>query len=564
MWGVGAVAVVATVATNLKTIRDFFKPKEEKKEKGESPASQTFDEAVGTVGNQGTIGNAAGKAGNQIGSITNFYQGEAPTPQAIPAGIPHQLPRLSAETFVGRNDELDRLHQYLQTSDRVAISAIAGMGGIGKTELALQYAYLHAQDYPGGLCWLRARGSDLGGQVMAFAQVELGLTLPDSLELPQQVAYCWKRWRPEGDALIVVDDVTDYPAIEPYLPSDNRFKLLLTSRQRFGSPIQRLDLDVLEAKPALALLQSLVKDDRMQADPRSAHQLIEWVGRLPLGIELIGRYLAKAEDLSLQAMLERLEQQRLKQPALLNPSELMTAERGVAEAFELSWHRLTANAQQLACLLASLAPAPIAWTLVKSAVAALSLADLEPAQQELRGLNLLQRKDKGVYQLHPLLREFLTTKVGERADQEAIAQAVCQTVVAVAKTIPQTPTLKQIAQIELSLPHLEEVATALQSGLSDEDWIWIFTALGNFWKGQGAYTQAELWVEQGLAVARDRFGDDHLATATSLNNLAGLYRDQGRYGEAEPLYIQALEISCRLLGEDHPGTASSLNNLAGL
>ena len=183
----------------------------------------------------------------------------------------------------------------------------------------------------------------------------------------------------------MVDDVADFPAIEAYLPpTAPRFKLLLTSRQRFGPPIQRLDLDVLAPDAALALLRSLVGSERLQEEPECAVQLIEWVGRLPLGIELMGRYLAKAEDLSLQAMRNRLEQQRLQQPALVDRSELMTAERGVFAAFELSWQRLTANAQRLGCLLALFAQAPIPWDLVELAAEALSLEGLELLQQELR------------------------------------------------------------------------------------------------------------------------------------------------------------------------------------
>ena len=345
--------------------------------------SQTFQESVGSIGNQGTQNALAGTVqGNQIGQVDTLHI-YAPAPSR-PTGIPNNLPRLSASAFVGRNDELTRLHQCLQASERVAISAIAGMGGIGKTELALQYAYLYAKAYPAGLCWLRARGSDLGAQITSFVRGSLGLTLPDGLELAEQVAYCWSHW-PEGTALIVVDDVADFPAIEAYLPPTTpRFKLLLTSRQRFGPPIQRLDLDVLAPDAALALLRSLVGSERLQEEPECAVQLIEWVGRLPLGIELMGRYLAKAEDLSLQAMRNRLEQQRLQQPALVDRSELMTAERGVFAAFELSWQRLTANAQRLGCLLALFAQAPIPWDLVELAAEALSLEGLELLQQELR------------------------------------------------------------------------------------------------------------------------------------------------------------------------------------
>ena len=80
------------------------------------------------------------------------------------------------------------------------------MGGVGKTELALQYALKNQHNYPGGLCWFPVRGLDLGTQIVSFARTELGLTIPDELEFKEQVRYCWGHW-PEGTALIVLDDV---------------------------------------------------------------------------------------------------------------------------------------------------------------------------------------------------------------------------------------------------------------------------------------------------------------------------------------------------------------------
>ena len=557
----------------------------------QEPKRQTFEESVGSVGNQGTQNAVAGTVGgNQIGKVetqqnisvsgdyreinlhdqSTYFENYYQAPPSPPTGVPNNLPLLNASTFVGRDAELTQLHQQLQANERVAISAIAGMGGVGKTELALRYAYLQAKSYPAGLCWLQVRGAEVGAQVVSFGRGELGLILPDGLDLAEQVAFCWNRWRPEGDALIVVDDVADYPSIEPYLPSDSRFKLLLTSRLNLGSSFQVLDLNVLEPEPALDLLRSLATPAHINSELDAAIALCEWLGYLPLGLELAGRYLHNKPDLSIAELQERLNEKRLAAQALCRTEAGMTAQLGVAAAFELSWQELSEPAQQLGCLLALFAQAPIPWKLVEQAGKPLSneLVDAEALEElrdeELGKRHLLPRKEKGVYQLHPLLREFLALKAGKREDNEALVQAICQAVVSVAKTVPQKPTLEQIAEIEPNLSHLEEVATTLRSELSDEDLPWPFTALGEFWSGQGAYAQAEPWFKQCLQVAREQLGEDHPNTATGLNNLANLYREQGRYREAEPLLAQALEISHRVLGEDHPETATSLNNLAAL
>jgi tetratricopeptide (TPR) repeat protein len=92
----------------------------------------------------------------------------------------------------------------------------------------------------------------------------------------------------------------------------------------------------------------------------------------------------------------------------------------------------------------------------------------------------------------------------------------------------------------------------------------LLEATGIFLNDQGRYGEAEPLFQQALEICRSQLGEDHPNTASSLNNLAGLYKSQGRYGEAEPLYQQALEIRRSQLGDDHHDTASSLNNLAVL
>lgn len=97
--------------------------------------------------------------------------------------------------FVGREEELQNLHQLMQDNKPVAIAAISGMGGVGKTELALQYAIQHRNTYNGGLCWLLAKTGDVGIQVVQFARTQLDLKPPEDFDLLAQVQYCWRRDR---------------------------------------------------------------------------------------------------------------------------------------------------------------------------------------------------------------------------------------------------------------------------------------------------------------------------------------------------------------------------------
>ncbi|MEH2407242.1 NB-ARC domain-containing protein [Nostoc sp.] len=331
------------------------------------------------------------------------------------------IPLSGVVEFVGREVELQNLHQMFQKNNQVAIAAIAGMGGLGKTELALQYAKAHRETYKGGICWLLAKTGDVGIQIVQFARTQLDLNPPENLtedsnqKLLAQVQYCFRHWR-EGDVLLVVDDVSDYEQVKPYLPSpSSRFKVLITTRHYFGG-IAQLSLDVLQPERALELLKSLLKETpgRIEKELAVTNQLCEWLGYLPLGLELMGRYLARKRDLSVTEMLRRLKEKRLDECSLSKSKSEgnMTAQGGVLAAFELSWQELENDDKQLGCLLSLFAAAPISWKLVEQCLPEEDKEEIEEIRDDkLLNLYLLQRKGEGIYQLHQLLREFFQYKL---------------------------------------------------------------------------------------------------------------------------------------------------------
>jgi tetratricopeptide (TPR) repeat protein len=455
------------------------------------------------------------------------------------------------------------------------------MGGVGKTELAIKYAREHQDDYPGGICWLSARDANLPGQILLFAQLSLKLEVPQQdgrgnpLTLAQQVAWCWQQWQPpQGRVLVVLDDVTDWKLCRGMLPTDNRFCVLMTTRLRRLDPnFVELPLDVLPQAEALQLLTAILgkNDRRLQRESETAKELCKWLGYLPLGLELVARYLVEDPDLSLAEMWQRLQAQSLQDEAIdvseadLDATE-MTARRGVKAAFELSWQELEKQTQRVGELLSLFAPDAFAWEWVESASESLNWAksEVNAAKKQLHKRHLIERVEEreACYKIHPLIREFLRLKLDESEQADNVRQAFVPLFVEIAKRIPETPTIDLIESLKLVIPHLEEVAENLTNALSDEDLIWPFYGLGTFYEGQGSYSLAEPWRQQCLSVVKTRLGQDHPDVATSLNNLANLYNYQGRYSEAEPLYLQALELYKRLLGEDHPDVATSLNNLA--
>ena len=226
-----------------------------------------------------------------------------------------------------------------------------------------------------------------------------------------------------------MDDVTDFPKLKPYLPPDLRFKVLLTTRLPLGAPVRSLTLKVLTQQASLNLLSSefLVGEDRITAEQMIAQSLCEWLGYLPLGLELVGRYLNLEPDLSLSVMLFRLQSKALKDESMGrdpdDPTWSLTAQRGVAAAFELTWEKLKADTQRLGRMLSLFALAPIPWRLVVSAEQhrcdlfseneEFHPENLNKSRKELIHFHLLQRVEQEVYLLHSLIRKFFQGKLEE-------------------------------------------------------------------------------------------------------------------------------------------------------
>jgi len=501
-------------------------------------------------------------------------------------GKVNTAPSPIARFFVGREEDIENLHEGLCQRDRVSVSAVSGMGGVGKTELARHYVSKNADSYA-GICWLNGQTDNLAAQALQFALLRLGLQVPQKqgdrlLELTEQVAWVWAQWGamvdPPEPILIVVDDVANLNGIREYLPQSDRFRILITTRQRRLDPhFFELCLDVLAPEKALELLRNLVKDERIPAAGGSiAANLCQWLGYLPLAVELVGRHLALDPDLSLGELWERLQEKRLQDESLdLPESGWLTAQRNVAAAFALSWERLEAQTQAVARLLALYGSAPIPWGLVEEAVTHLepvadnAAAVAKQARLQLENRNLLQREGQKLFRLHPLVREFFRDRLAELEPEEGLqwARSFAVRLVEIAKTVEQALTVDRVDELQPFIPHIEALAELLAATVgelpvADEDLGWPLTVLGLFYEGQGQYSLAEPWYSECVRVLRDRLGENHPDVAQSLNNLALLYRSQGRYTEAEPLYVQALELRRTLLGENHPDVATSLNNLA--
>ncbi|NEQ85600.1 MAG: NB-ARC domain-containing protein,Caspase domain-containing protein, partial [Moorea sp. SIO2I5] len=232
---------------------------------------------------------------------TYFYSrswdGDQDTYHPNPFEIAHNIPSTQACKFVDRNQPLEELDQLLQDNTIVAITDRTGKGGVGKTELAIQYSWYKLEDYPGGCCWLNLQGVDIVTQLSGFASVNdfPGFNIPENLTIDYQLLSCWKKWQP-GKVLLVFDNVTDIEQIKDYLPPmGSRFRVLITTRSS-QLPYPSIPLGGLPLTASIELLVKLLGKNWVQKQLEFAKQFCQFVGCIPLGLYTIAAHRSDLQE----------------------------------------------------------------------------------------------------------------------------------------------------------------------------------------------------------------------------------------------------------------------------
>jgi hypothetical protein len=195
------------------------------------------------------------------------------------------LQRARNPHFTGRDAILDRIHDGLRSGKRAALTqAVRGLGGVGKSELALEYAHRFASDYD-GVAWLRAEDtSSLGLDYAALAEP---LGLEQSRELAKTVAAVRAALSARGPFLLIFDNAGDPAALEPFLPHGDGRHILVTTRALSFAGAQTTRIDTLTIEEAVTFLLERTQ----QNDEASARHVAALLGELPLALEQAAAYI---------------------------------------------------------------------------------------------------------------------------------------------------------------------------------------------------------------------------------------------------------------------------------
>jgi len=473
--------------------------------------------------------------------------------EAMPLRQPSNLPFASlGPLFMGRDEGLDKLRATLAADKGAAVVGVTlrGLGGVGKTRLAIEYAWRHEADYS-ALLFVRADdAATLDANLAALAGADV-LDLAEK-DAPQdaakiEAALRWLEANPTW--LMILDNVDDENGVASVSKLMARLKgghVIVTARaSNFPAALHKLELDVLDEDAATEFLLERTRDDRAPAedDAAKARELAQELGGLALGLEQSGAYIA-TERIGFARYLKLWRENRQKVLDWFDPT-LTNYDRSLATTWATSVDRLSPESRRLLDRLAMLAPDPIPDSLLDVAVPA-EAADYDAydARAGLYTYSLITRvageddSAKG-FIVHRLVQDFARPAMTEERRGEALREALGWVNDAF---VGDPQDVRTWTVLDPLVPHVLAVAWR-----ADEAGIAVPTARlldrpATLFQAKTRFGEAELLFRRALVIGETTLRPDDPELVVRLNNLAELLRETDRLGEAEPLFRRALAI----------------------
>jgi DNA-binding SARP family transcriptional activator/tetratricopeptide (TPR) repeat protein len=513
---------------------------------------------------------------------------------AAPAAVPAQLP-LDPPSFVGRQEQLSSLDRLLESGhDRppVAIAAVSGPAGVGKTALAVHWAHLARRQFPDGQLYINLRGFDASGspvQPVDAVRILLdGLAVPREripTGLAEQIGL-YRSLLVDRRVLVVLDNARDAEQVRPLIPGSSTARVVVTSRNPLlglvateaARPVILGELSPAESR---ALLSSRLGDERIDHDPDAVDAIVGRCGGLPLALTLVTARAATNPGCRLSRLAEELW-------LAADPLEVIAGDSPSTDprrVFSWSYQTLTVVAADLFRLL-GLHPGSDLSLSAAASLAGLLVARARSAMAELHDAGLVTEPAPGRYAVHDLLHVYAAELVDRWDTPQTRRDAIHRTLdhylltavnadcqlephrdpITVAPPQPGTTVddfadgpsaLSWFAQHQVVLVHA--VNQAAGAGFDRHAWQ-LPWALVEFFDLQGRWHA--LAATQDIAVAAARRLRDPSAEGRALRHVANANLQMGELDRAAANLEHALALFVRL--EDLAGQANTHMNLASV
>ena len=549
----------------------------------------------------GQLERLAGEERGVVSAVARWQPDPLPQPDTLPEpGLlpPHTiLPYRRNQDFVGRETDLLQLGEWLlpwqETEESgglreslwqppITAAAITGMGGLGKTQLAVEFAYRYGRFYAGGVYWISfAQAENVAGEIAALGG-ERGMRLyteAEKLTIADQVGRVQRAWQEPIPRLLIFDNCEDEALFAAWRPVSGGCRLLLTSRHSewtrdLGVVVN--PLSTLARSESVKLLRQMTSH-LSQTECHVLEQIAANLGDLPLAIHLAGSFLHRYQRITPTRYLAQLEQfGPLQHPSLQGRGSGYSPtahERNLARTFAYSLEQLDpddeidALARHLLVRAACFAPnEPIPSSLLIATLQQVEagepdlLAELlaDDGLARLLSLGFLRQAGQATVVMHRLLVGFTQTNLS--AEEEA-KTAVCRTVVTLFnQSLQKTRILNELPVALSHIRHLIHTAEEKADHLTVE----LCYFLGAYFTHVAEFAMSQKYYEQALALSQKIFGRNHPQTAKYLDGLATFHLRAGTYWQAWRLYEEVLAAYEMPQHPHHGKLVSLLNNIGYL
>lgn len=499
-----------------------------------------------------------------------------PEPGSLPLGS--RLPFGRNALFTGRTQPLLALGRALVSARLpgqepggsagpvLATQAVAGMGGVGKTQLAVEFAYRFGRFFQ-GVHWIQAAlPSALPAEIAACGEAMQITPWPN--EQPKQVRFTLDTWRAGGTRLVILDNLEDVAAAREWLPrlAAPSVRLLLTAR-RHDWPrdlgLHTIRLALFSPAESLGFLRQWLPAERA-ADEELAH-LAERLGHLPLALQLAARYLDKVARLGVAQYLAGLDDVLADRAMAGWRSDLGDPtghDLDLAATFYRSWQQVAEeNARRVFLVAGYCAPnKPIPCEVLERSVG-LQPEVCDEALGTLSGLGLVEMDDpQAGPTLHPLLAGFAQSMGRRREGEFGALAALAEALRGLSEEALGTQLPARFAPLR---PHMEAAAPEVEAaGIESARALW--NSLGTYLRVVAELPSARAALERALRIDEAAFGPDHLQVAEDANDLGVVLQYMGDLAGARAALDRAMQIVEVQLGPEHPNVATVAGNLGAV